>query len=62
MLGDYLTEKYQLERQLDQAINEKLLEAEYKQGLTSIEELLKKEIESKVAQPSDKEFESFMSK
>ena len=61
MLGDYLTEKYQLERQsLDQAINEKLLEAEYKkQGLTSIEELLKKEIESKVAQPSDKEIEEF---
>ena len=61
MLGDYLTEKYQLERQsLDQAINEKLLEAEYKkQGLTSIEELLKKEIESKVAQPSDKEIAEF---
>ena len=30
-----------------------------KQGLTSIEEFLKKEIESKVAQPSDKEIEEF---
>ena len=57
MLGDYLTEKYQLERQsLDQALNEQLLEAEVKkQGLASIEDLLKKEIESKVTQPSEAE-------
>ena len=48
MLGDYLTEKYQLERQaLDQALSEQLLEAEYKkQGLGSIEELLKKEFQT----------------
>lgn len=61
MLGDYLTEKYQLERQsLDQALNEQLLEAEVKkQGLASIEDLLKKEIESKVTQPSEAEISEF---
>ena len=48
MLGDYLTENTMERQSLDQAINEKLLEAEYKkQGLTSMEELLKKRLNQK---------------
>ena len=49
MKGEYLQNRYDLERQsLEQAIVEKLLEAETtKKGLPSTEELLKAEIESK---------------
>jgi protein-disulfide isomerase len=58
---EYLTAKYQTESQaLDSKVMEALLEAEAKkQGLEKVEDLLKKEIEDKVGEPTEEEMQAF---
>ena len=60
MRGEYLQNRYDLERQsLEQAIIEKILEAEAaKKNLASTEDLLKQEIESKTTEPQEAELKS----
>lgn len=58
---EFLTAKYQTESQaLDGKLMEALLEAEAKkQGMADVESLLKKEIEDKVAEPTEEELQAF---
>jgi protein-disulfide isomerase len=55
--AEYLTNRYETESQaLEQALNDKLLEAEAKKrGMASPIELLKAEVETKAGQPTDQE-------